>query len=152
MSSQLWRTLQIKGHDQNYMITKFDNDTIIRFAARHDSFGLNFTRKNRKSEKNPAFRKSELGILPLRAHNIRVYGSRSTYQNGSLEKKFFRAKNFFRAIFRKKFFFDFLTMMGIKTLLSLSWFSLNTRRKFRAIFRYILAYEVDLKMAQKSYD
>ena len=66
MSSQLWRTLQIKGHDQNYMITKFDNDTIIRFAARHDSFGLNFTRKNRKSEKNPAFRKSELGILPLR--------------------------------------------------------------------------------------
>ena len=56
----------------------------------------------------------------LRAHNIRVYGSRSTYQNGSLEKKFFRAKNFFRAIFRKKFFFDFLTMMGIKTLLSLS--------------------------------
>ena len=65
MSSQLWRTLQIKGHDQNYMITKFDNDTIIRFAARHDSFGLNFTRKNRKSEKNPAFRKSELGILPL---------------------------------------------------------------------------------------
>ena len=65
MSSQLWRTLQIKGHDQNYMITKFDNDTIIRFAARHDSFGLNFTRKNRKSEKNPAFQKSELGILPL---------------------------------------------------------------------------------------
>ena len=66
MSSQLWRTLQIKGHDQNYMITKFDNDTIIRFAARHDSFGLNFTRKNRKSEKNPAFQKSALGILPLK--------------------------------------------------------------------------------------
>ena len=49
------------------MITKFDNDTIIRFAARHDSFGLNFTRKNRKSEKNPAFQKSALGILPLKS-------------------------------------------------------------------------------------
>ena len=80
MSSQLWRTLQIKGHDQNYMITKFDNDTIIRFAARHDSFGLNFTRKNRKSEKNPAFRKSELGILPLKKIS-EIFGSFGAVQS-----------------------------------------------------------------------
>ena len=65
MTSQHCRTLEMKRRVRNYMITKFDNDTIIRFAARHDSFGLNFTRKNRKSEKNPAFQKSELGILPL---------------------------------------------------------------------------------------
>ena len=68
MTSQLCRTLQMKGRDRNYMIAKFDNDTFIRFSARHDSFGLNFTRKNRKSEKNPAFQKSELGILPLNEH------------------------------------------------------------------------------------
>ena len=82
MSSQLWRTLQIKGHDQNYMITKFDNDTIIRFAARHDSFGLNFTRKNRKSEKNPAFQKSELGILPLNSLILNVYSKTSKENPG----------------------------------------------------------------------
>ena len=67
MTSQLCRTLEMKGRDRNYMITKFGNDTIIRFAAMHNSFGLNFTRKNRKSEKNPAFQKSALGILPLRS-------------------------------------------------------------------------------------
>ena len=73
----------------------------------------------------------------LMAHNIWVYGGRSTHQNGNLEKKFLARKNFSKKIF----FFDFYdhdryqnTPLGLLILIKYP-------KKFRAVFGYILAYK-----------
>ena len=72
MTSSFYRTLEMKGRDPNFMLTKFHHHDIISLGFTSHSFHPNFPEKKLKSEKYRSNPRAELMGVPLMVSTVKL--------------------------------------------------------------------------------